>query len=248
VFARRAQRFVLALALSAAMCPAFGRAASAEGVGVSPVRVDIDEHHRVQTIVITNHDAFNHVFQITTFRWSQAGSREIELPTDDLIVSPPIFTLIPESQQLVRIALRTPAPVATELTFRLLLRSAGADADDATHSLSGLSLRMQYSIPVFVASPQGESPKLDWSFRNSGPGAIEVSVANLGTAHVHIEGIGLRDDSGAVYEEAVARYVLAGNTVSFAVRTTHPLTGGNLAARVRFDTGSPQQVVVYRKP
>jgi fimbrial chaperone protein len=242
------QRFFLALTLSAVTFLAFGQVAFAAGVGVSPVRVDIDDRHRVQTIVITNHDTFNHVFQISTFRWTQAGSREIQAPTDDLIVSPPIFTLIPESQQVVRIALRNPAPVATELTYRLLLRAAGTDLDDATHSLSGLSLRMQYSIPVFIASPQGLGAKLDWSFRSTGPNTIELSIANLGIAHVHIERIALSDDAGTLYDDAVARYVLAGNTLSLAVRTSRLPSGESLAARVRFDTGSPQQVVVHRKP
>jgi fimbrial chaperone protein len=240
---------VLALAVSAFMLLVTGHAAFAEGVGVLPVRVYIDAKHRVQTIVISNHDAVNHVFQVSTFRWSQAGEREIQTPTDDLIISPPVFTLIPESQQVIRIALKNPAPVASELTYRLLLRMVGAPADETSVSVSGLGLRLQFSVPVFVASPQGDVTKLAWSYRDLGANKLELTIANTGTSHAHVEHLTLSDSRGSAYDDSINRYVLSGNTVVVQLHTSRPLTADTLNARVTFDTGSaPQQIVIHRGP
>jgi fimbrial chaperone protein len=225
---------------------AFGPADAAEGVGIAPVRVDIDDRHRVQTIVISNHDPFNHVFQFTAFRWTQSVSRDVETPTDELIVSPPIFTLLPDAQQVVRIALRAPAPVAAELTYRLLLRAAGSGA--AAPPATGISVQLQYSIPVFIASPQANVVKLDWSYRNAAAGALEIDVTNSGTEHARIDHLTLSDDRGVIYNDTLARYVLAGATAAITVHPAHATSAATLNARIQFDSGSPQQVVVRHAP
>lgn len=233
-----------AVALSVLMALLLGGTVRAEGVGVMPVRVYIDAQHRVQTIVISNHDAVNHVFQVTPYRWTQVGGREVQTPTQDLIVAPPVFTLIPDSQQVVRVALRNPAPVAGELTYRLMLRMVGG-AETAV-SLSGLGIRMQFSVPIFIASPQGTSTKVDWRYRDIGPDKIQLIIANVGNTHIHLEHLSLNDARGVAFDDDVNQYVLGGNTVDLTLTTKRPLTADTVAARVTYDTGLSQQIVVHR--
>ncbi|MDO8774118.1 MAG: fimbria/pilus periplasmic chaperone [Burkholderiaceae bacterium] len=55
--------------------------------------------------------------------WSQKlDGIDEQLPTDDLILSPPIIKLAPKARQVVRLALLKPADASRQLTYRMILR------------------------------------------------------------------------------------------------------------------------------
>ncbi len=243
---------ILAASLASAVVATAGLlttgSALADGIGILPTSVQIDVAHRIATITIANHDPVTHTFQITPFAWNQADGQDKLTPTTDLLVSPPIFTLISEGQQVVRFALRTPAPVANELTFRILLRTAPTDSQALS---SDVRLRVSFSIPVFIASPQGGAPNLTCTYRDIGRNQIKLTIENSGTSHVHIEHIRLADAHGTLVDDAAAQYVLAGTKATLSLAAARPFAGASIDAKVTLDQdqgeGAPVDIVVHRE-
>jgi fimbrial chaperone protein len=221
-----------------------GSAAVADGVGIIPTTVIVDQNHRIATVTVANHDATT-TFQVTGYAWSQADGADKLAPTTDLLISPPVFTLLPQGQQTIRLALRNPAPVAGELAYRISLRNTPTEAAAPG---SAIRLKVQYSLPVFIASPQGAQPQLSCAFRTP-PGRVELLIANGGLAHAHITHVQLRDANGTLVDQASARYVLAGANAQLTFAVKGHVVARSLEGQLQFDQGlPPQQFVATRDP
>jgi fimbrial chaperone protein len=59
--------------------------------------------------------------QATVLAWQQVNGEDQLDATRDLLVTPPVFTLAPKSDQVLRVALRGQASAERELDYRLLL-------------------------------------------------------------------------------------------------------------------------------
>jgi fimbrial chaperone protein len=220
-----------------------GSVALADGIGILPTTVQIDAAHRVATITIVNNDPVVHAFQITPFAWSQVDGQDKLTPTTDLLVSPPVFTVISNGQQSVRFALRNAAPVASELTFRIMLRTAPTDTVPIG---SAAQMRIGFSLPVFIASPQGGGPKLTCSYRDLGHNRLALTLENTGTAHIHIARVRLADAQGTAVDLPSARYLLADTKATIKVAASRPLIGETIDAKITFDHGPTVDVVAHR--
>ena len=218
-------------------------AALADGIGILPTTVQIDATHRIATVTIVNNDPVLHTFQITPFAWSQVDGHDSLTPTTDLLVSPPIFTVIASGQQAVRFALRNAAPVASELTFRIMLRTAPTDTVVLN---SGTRMRVGFSLPVFIASPQGGTPKLTCSSRELEHNRIALTLQNTGTAHVHLVRLRLADERGTAVDAPMAQYILAETRTVLNLSAARPLKGDTINAKMTFDQGPPVDVAVHR--
>ena len=218
--------------------------ALADGIDILPTTVRIDAANRIATVMISNHDPMLHTFQITPYSWSQVNGQDRLTRTTDLVVSPPIFTLLSEGQQIVRFALRDAAPVATELTFRILLRPAPTDTMPLN---SPLRMRIGYNLPVFVASPQGGAPKLTCSYRDLGHNRVRLTIENSGTAHVHVLHVRLADAHGIPADAPAGLYVLGGATATMDLSASRPMIGETVDAAITLDQEQPPvEVVVHR--
>jgi fimbrial chaperone protein len=218
----------------------------ADGIGILPTTVKIDAAQRIASITIANHDPELHAFQITPYSWSQVDGRDKLTPTTDLLVSPPIFTLLSEGQQVVRFALRNAAPVASELTFRILLRDTPTPTD-TVEVTSDVRMRLGFSIPVFIASPQGGAPKLTYSYRGLGHNRVRLTIANSGTAHVRVLHVVLADAQGTPVDAPSTQYILPGASAAIDLSASRPMIGETIGAKITFDQGSPVNVVVHRE-
>jgi fimbrial chaperone protein len=238
-------RFILAacaaiiVVTSTALLPR--SAVLADGIDILPTTVRIDTAHRIATVMIANHDPGLHTYQITAYSWSQVDGHDKLTPTTDLVVSPPIFTVLSEGQQMVRFALRNAAPVASELPYRILLRAAPTDTQ-----LLGSLKRISFSLPVFIASPQGGAAKLTCSYRDLGHNRVRLTLENSGTAHVHVLNVRLSDAHGVPVDASEEFYVLAGARFTLNLLASRPIIG-EIGATITFDQGqAPVDVVVQR--
>ena len=67
-----------------------GRAASLE---VTPVVVEFAAGQTATTIVVANHGGGPTAMQARAYHWAQAGDQDELTPAQDIIISPPIFTV-----------------------------------------------------------------------------------------------------------------------------------------------------------
>lgn len=166
--------------------------------------------------------------------WTQRGGEDVLTPSQDLVVSPPIFTVAPGSSQIVRIGLMKRPQSTSEVTYRLFLQEVPKPPPPGEQ---GVSVALRLGLPVFVLPKGGAAPKLSWSAR-ARQGAVELQVTNGGTGHAQIIECTLTAENGKpVAERALAAYVLAGQTRTWIFKTQGAWSGGRLTLNAQTSAG-----------
>ena len=88
---------------------------------IDPMRVDVSKQSPTAGLMVRNgaDDALS--LQVQVFAWIRLDGKDVYTPTRDLLVSPPIVTIAPKSEQIIRAALRRPADATQELAYRIYL-------------------------------------------------------------------------------------------------------------------------------
>lgn len=203
----------------AAICAAFliilgmNFTSAQASLNVSPVRVNLSDSHTKDVIQITNHEDSVKSYEVEVVAWSQTDERrEVYSPTEDILAVPPLFSLNPGEEQLIRVGMLTDADANTERSYRMFITEIAPPEPEKIRS-TGITMRLQIGIPVFVAPAAAATSSLEYidflqiedqlfvQFRNSGNTHIKV-------VEVHYAAPGSADK---VVTPAVA-YILAGQT------------------------------------
>lgn len=206
--------------------------APAAGFSVSPTRLELTPDNRVVALTLTNSRNREASIQLEIKHWSQQYGEDIYESTDELLATPPIFTLAAGEQQIVRVGLRRPPDPETELSYRLFLQELPPPTPEG---FQGLQMVLRMGVPVFV-SPAGAEPRhdLNWQAERIDDNQLRLQVENRGNGHAQVTGLGL--DSG---ESRLAPggmlYVLPGATRHWVLDGAEALTPGTsleLSARI----------------
>jgi fimbrial chaperone protein len=209
---------------------------------VNPVRVTLSPTQRVAAISVSNHGAEASVIQLETSRWTQQDGKDSLAPSNEILATPPIFTLAPGASQIVRVGLRRASDAQHELTYRLVLREVPPPQPIA----QGLRVALAISMPVFVVSAHPSFSNLAWRAVRLADGRIQLQATNTGSAHVQIGSLELSSPPSAspIVRQSVATYVLPGNTRSWTFKTTAGVAAGSiLQLRATTDSGDLQAKV-----
>lgn len=176
--------------------------AAAGSIEVAPVSTDLAPGQQASVVTVTNRDTAPTSVQVRAFAWTQDATRDQLTPTQDLVVSPPVFQLAPGASQVVRMVLRTPAQ-GREQAFRLLVDQIPGPGDAGQ-----VRFALRLSIPVFAQAAASGRAELDWRLRPGG----ELVVANRGTRRAQLAGLALAVPGGAPLALAAPEnpYVLPG--------------------------------------
>lgn len=90
---------------------------SAASWNVEPVRVELTSEQTTSAITISNDGDQVTSIQVQVVAWSQVDGKDVYTPTKELIISPPIFTINPKQEQIVRVALRQHSELKGEIRF-----------------------------------------------------------------------------------------------------------------------------------
>lgn len=206
---------------------------AAAQVSISPVRIDLGEANSKDVIRISSQAEDARSFQVEIVAWSQtAADREVYTPTEDILAVPPLFTLGPGEEQIVRIGMVTNPDPDTERAYRMFITELASPAQ-AQRQISGVNMRLRLGVPVFVAPASPAIAALDHVGWQQTGGRHFMQVRNTGNTHVRISEIRYRApgmDEPRV--EAAAIYVLAGQSGHFPV----PLQDGKREGSVAIVT------------
>ncbi len=212
---------IVPVALFAAMLAAPGAKAGPTGLRVEPVLLNLEAPAAASFVTLHNSDDKDMEVQTRVFRWSEHGDMEELQPATDVAVSPPIATIGPGEDYMVRVVRVAETPVRGEEAYRLWIDEL---PDARRHGASGLNILIRQSIPVFFHAQDIAAPSLTWSARRE-RGKILLVVQNSGDEHARLIALQLHDSAGKTvsFGAGLIGYVLGHESLTFTA--PHPPPG-----------------------
>lgn len=204
----RTRFWMMACVLSLAPCASL----YAASLQVSPTSVTLQARQNADGLTLTNTGTTPLHAQVRVFRWTQQGDEDKLEPTKDITISPPMLTLAPGAQQLVRVIRLGAPPVDAETSYRLIVDELPVDSGEAKQ---GLQFVLQYSVPVFLM-PQGDAaiaPVLQARLVRAG-NQSSIEISNTGKAHAQVADLvyATADGKSQAIAAGLSGYVLPGKT------------------------------------
>jgi fimbrial chaperone protein len=162
--------------------------ASAGSFQVNPVNLSLPADRQSTSLTVRNSDDEPVSVHVLTYRWTQENGRDVYTETDNVVVSPPIFTIEPGATQLVRVGLKARSGDA----YRVILEEIPRPHPDR----SQIEVALRLNLPLYVLSDRAGGPELSWSAWRDGGGDLFVEARNKGARHAQILEIAAAADSG----------------------------------------------------
>ncbi len=207
---------------------------------VTPVRVELSQQRPSAALTVKNEMTDESVVvELRTMAWTQNGGEDVYAPAQDLLATPPIFTLAPGATQVIRVGLRHPPTDDREVCFRLFLREVPPPPKPG---FAGVQIALEMRLPVFAKPRTPAAPQLKWRAETQPDGALALTVSNEGTAHAQVANLVV---TAAGTERPVAThpefaYVLPGQTRRLLLQRAPgapAVTGGALRLKAYSDAG-----------
>jgi fimbrial chaperone protein len=215
-------------------------AARAQSLSVNPVNIFMAPGETATTLTVTNHGNSGTAIQIRAYAWSQQGDDDQLTATNEVVVSPPLATIGPGSDQVVRLILRH-APKDRESTYRIVLDQIPPPAESG---IVHIVLRM--SIPIFALPVTRATPHPQFHAEINA-GQLYLVAVNDGLRHERIRDIDLTASDGRKLKEApgLSPYLLAGVTRRWNIvgEGALPSPGETLRLSAQSDGGKIEEQV-----
>lgn len=219
---------LLALALLLGAVPAL-----AGSLSLQPIRIDLGAKTPTAVLTVRNGGKSATVVQLSLVKWTMADGKDVHTPSQDVIATPPIFTVPAGGKQIVRLGLRHPAAAPTEGAYRLIVQQP--PSEDPDHP--GVKMMLRLSLPVFVAPAGSPAPKLAWRLTGLGNGSVKLEAINTGNVHVRLNQVTLSTADGkAVWKAKRFDYVLPGATLAWTIKGTAIPQAAQLRVSAATDT------------
>lgn len=217
--------------------------AHAGSFSVSPVRIFMGPRDRATAITITNESDQPMVMQADLYNWKQKVNGEDDLVlTEDMVLSPPILKIAPNSRQVVRLAMLRPRPAGEQLTYRMIVREI-PEAKPVLDNTVQLNISLAFSMPVFI-TPNGVKSNLNCAVKraDAATGTLKAVCENSGTAYAQPRKIELTNAVGDKLASLdQGGYILPGNKRIFnLVNSTGKVPAGKANMVVTQDDNAPQ--------
>jgi fimbrial chaperone protein len=229
-FSQMLRGLILACAMVAA-----ASSAGASGLQVSPINMALANGQRAGVFTLSNTGTTPINAQARIYKWTQSDSDEFVLvPSNEVIISPPIMQLAPGASQEIRVLrMAAAAPNAPEQHYRLIVDELPSPT---AAPKKGISLLIRHNIPVFVNAQDWPTAQLDWKVSAKGE-KTRISIHNTGAVRAQIGRIWLEKDGKEIQilSGGLTGYALPGSTIvrEFALPLAQiQATGTQLKAQI----------------
>lgn len=219
------------IALVAALC--CGTAAQAASLSVAPILIDLSAPVAASSVRIRN-DAQKPVnVQVRLFRWSQANGEDVFTAASDVVASPPITTLKPGGENMVRIVRTAKTPIRGEESYRLIVDEL---PDPSRRTTGTIVLVVRQSIPVFFSQPDAPAASAVWSVQAKA-GGWQVSVANGGGKRLKISNLVVTSGKTVLAKrDGLVGYALGQSTARWFIAATSAARPAGRTATIGADS------------
>ena len=171
-------------------------AARAADVTLMPVNVRLDRANDRATVQVLNNGQEPVLMQAEAIAWNRVGGLDVDGPTSDLIVNPPVFTVQPGQTQVLRLGLRRSQELSQEGTYRIVLREVPMPRPSDALNVSGsVRVLVTMRVPVYVA-PAKVNRSEQWKVTRAANGELLAEVANTGNVHLKVGELRLHGEGG----------------------------------------------------
>lgn len=212
----------------------------AASLEISPIAVNLPPGHHAAVIDVSNRGG-PAAIQLRAYAWTQIGDEDVLTPTQDIILSPPIFTVAAGEMQTIRLLVRGGARTAGERNYRLLLD----EVPPANTQKQQVFIAMRVSMPVMVGSSAPAAGTLRWRATRAPGGQISLSATNTGPVYDSISSIALTLADGShrsVVSRSQSPYILAGAERHWNVQGDVP--AGELQLSLSTRAGKSEQTLI----
>lgn len=113
---------IRAIAMAIALACLAVTGANAASLRVAPVYLDVAHGGNATTLRVWNSGSSTVLVQVRVYRWTHnKGSDDVLTPTTAVVASPPIATLKPGGENLIRIVRVATTPVTAREDYRVLV-------------------------------------------------------------------------------------------------------------------------------
>ncbi|MCJ9430622.1 fimbrial biogenesis chaperone [Kordiimonas marina] len=237
----------MALYALLALIPATAAHAAAT-LEVSPIRIVLTKGTPVAVVHVHNQGRAKAVVQLRTLSWDQKNGEDVYGDGNSLIACPPVFSLEPGQDQVVRIGLvEQPESWNIERAFRLFVQEVPPPPEGGGRQVQ---LTIRISVPVFLQPMKPHRPDLTWKLDDRGKDGMWMTVQNNGNMHALLTGVRLHTNEALIFEAAMHKYVLPGSTMSWRLDEIKPMlqaVPSRVAMTVATDQGSYQETLPVNK-
>jgi len=223
-------------------------AAEAQALSVLPVNIFLQPGQSATTLTVTNQGTTRTSVQIRAYAWSQQDGDEQLTPSDAVVISPPIASIAPGANQVVRIIVRpSGSGTGREATYRILVDQIPPPAEPGI-----VHVVLRLSIPIFSEPLTRAVPNVQFHVEMNA-GQIFLVATNSGLRHDVVRDIELSTNDGRKLAAVpgASPYILAGASRrwSIAAQSPLPLPSETLRLTGHSDSGAiEQQVRVVSTP
>jgi fimbrial chaperone protein len=199
------------------------------GVNVHPLLIDLNDAQRHASITVANGERFPELLRVEVKAWDQNQGEDHYVPSEDLLVVPPVLSVVPQQEKVVRLGLRHPVTAGREQAYRVFV----TEVPPAIAMKKGAQVQVAFrvGVPVFVnAVKPATNAQADggavWKANLIGGKKIHLTVSNGAATHIRIDGMKIFADAAKAQllaERPMREYVLAGVTRSFTLNAGAPL-------------------------
>ena len=194
---------------------------------VSPVLIDVPAPGVAATVQLTNVSEDASIAQVRVFKWTQENGADKLVETKDVVVSPPIAKLKPNTKSVLRVVRRSKSASQGEESYRLIIDQV---PEKNRRPGVGISFAVRYSIPVFFGGLDNDQAPLIWEVASKG-GRTIVTATNAGSRRVRLADLKIKTGSGSLtVGQGLAGYVLPRSTMTWTV--DRPLKGSKQGGKV----------------
>ena len=192
---------------------------NAGSFSVTPLRIDLSKAESTRVINLQNLESKPVTVQLQILSWSHKDGTDQLTPTRDVIVTPQVFHLKPNSLQIIRAGLLRKPDANEELSYRLIIEEI---PEPPSADFTGAQLALKITLPVFVAPEKISKPQLEFQSFVEADGNLKVRILNHGKVHTKIQKFfifaeGKAEKILATYEKPL--YVLPGQVRNIFLKT-----------------------------
>ncbi|MDR5728947.1 MAG: fimbria/pilus periplasmic chaperone [Terriglobia bacterium] len=189
-------------------------AALASTFSVTPVRIHLSAGKQIGVVTLNNPNAVPVTIQASVRKWTQTSRGDEYVSTQAILIAPPMFTMAPHGEQIVRIALLPSAPAKDESAYRLFFQQLPTPTPSG---FTGVNILLRIGIPIFVKPNQPAHAQLQWSARRLSNASVLLKATNAGGKHVEVETLTVYQGSTVLMRSMTPQYLLPGSSYTWTL-------------------------------